>query len=826
MIILAATDTKRGRLASLLMASLVLFGAAAPLRAQKPLTPLAPGLVATATDGERKAVFLTPTPNFTLTPQQSIHPQLKPEFKVEWTGVLNILRAGQYTFSADTKLWLDGKEAQGLPVQLTAGEHTLRLAFERKPGTNARVQLVWQSDFFPPEPVPASVLAHRGEPNDMARLAKLARGRELIEELNCAACHRPESGAIGRRAAPNLSGIGSRVTAAWLAKWIENPQHVRTNTPMPAMQGMPPDRADVVAYLVELKDAESLKDPVADAARLEAGRVLFDTIGCLACHGTNGVTLAGLGSKWTSTGQLAKYLLDPLAADPSGRMPNLGLKRDETEALAAFLMKSTSLGFEPPVLPGHTGIPLRGKVLVQASGCLNCHTLKEGTAVLNSFVRAPLMKDLLPNKGCLSGRPPPNTPRFNLSVEDRASLAAFLQSPDVSPAPVQDFQRMVKQFHCAECHELNGAATLSFEANQAPPPLTDTGNKLRASWLTEVLLNQKRVRPWMTLRMPHFGPAVQPLVHHFAAQAGAEPGEGEKPARPNAQQVADGIKLLGKGDGGLACITCHDFNGERSTGDLRGPDMTEMSARIRNDWLRRWLREPSRLQPGTAMPAFFSEMQPAQAEPTIARLVQVLAGGKSLPLPEGLLTAPQDYRMLVKSEPIVFRTFIADSPSRSIAIGLPGGQSFVFDAENCRLRYAWSGDFLDVQAVWSGRGGGLAKILGARYYTAPDAQPLRLGTADTVPQTVRFRGYRLVNNAPELHYELDGITVKERITVATGGKGLTRAFELANVDQELWFVPDPHPGVSISVAPAESSQGRFKIPAGRNPRFTVTIQLE
>ena len=53
------------------------------------------GLLAIATDGARTVTFVTPTPNFALTEKQSIHPQLTPEFRVEWNGFLKVSRPGE-----------------------------------------------------------------------------------------------------------------------------------------------------------------------------------------------------------------------------------------------------------------------------------------------------------------------------------------------------------------------------------------------------------------------------------------------------------------------------------------------------------------------------------------------------------------------------------------------------------------------------------------------------------------------------------------------------------------------------------------------------------
>ena len=550
----------RSRVTYLLLA-LGLFASGSTGRTQ---TPLHPGLVATATDGQRTVKFALPTPNFTLLSNESIHPTLKPEFKIEWNGALKLARSGRYMLHADAKVFVDGKEIQGQPTQLEAGERPLKVEFTRKSGATARLQLQWESEHFAREPVPHTAFGNR--------------------EL------------------------------AWPASVNE---------------------------------------------------------------------------------QLA--------------------------------------------------------------------------------VRGP------------------------------------------SPAPLQEFHRLTRQLRCAECHELYGPAKRELAGAEAPPSLTDAGNKLRGSWLTQVLVNNKRVRPWMKLLPEHGGEAARPLVNLFAQQAGAELGEGATLPSPSTTQVAEGVKLLGKGEGGLACINCHDFAGHRSAGDLRGPDMTEMHARVRTDWLLRWLREQSRLQPGTAMPAFFSDMPAAQAQAKMDALARVLAGGKSLPLPEGLLDGPQDYRLVVRDEPVVFRTFIADSSTRSIAVGLPGGVNYVFDAEQCRVRFAWSGEFLDVAKVWTGRGGGQAAVLGRKFYTAPDGHPLRIGNPDAEP-TVKFRGYRLVSKFPEFDFEVNGVPVRQRVQ-RVGPERLEWEFEFGETREPVWVVTGR---VNVAGNTGTPEPGRVRLATGLR-KITVTV---
>ena len=65
--------------------------------------------------------------------------------------------------------------------------------------------------------------------------------------------------------------------------------------------------------------------------------------------------------------------------------------------------------------------------------------------------------------------------------------------------------------------------------------------------------------------------------------------------------------------------------------------MTEMYDRIRLDWLIRWLREPGRIIPGTAMPEFFSGKSDWQANHEIEHIVHALAAGLAVAVCTGRL---------------------------------------------------------------------------------------------------------------------------------------------------------------------------------------------
>ena len=60
-------------------------------------------------------------------------------------------------------------------------------------------------------------------------------------------------------------------------------------------------------------------------------------------------------------------------------------------------------------------------------------------------------------------------------------------------------------------------------------------------------------------------------------------------------RITEGEKVITK----RACNICHSFNG---AGGLVGPDLTQVGIRRTEEWLFRWLGDPSAVLPGTDMP--------------------------------------------------------------------------------------------------------------------------------------------------------------------------------------------------------------------------------
>src|SRR5206468_10570940 len=170
---------------------------------------------------------------------------------------------------------------------------------------------------------------HRDEPAQLAATQQIELGRTLIEDFNCIGCHKSDLRFLSGRAAPNLSSVGSRVSANWMFHWLEDPRHFRSSATMPSLLRTEQERADVAAYLAGLSDDRvpaPQRGPLTptvspeggegdrragegDPGRTGQGETLFISIGCAGCHDTNGVQLAGIGSKY-SVSALSAYLVN------------------------------------------------------------------------------------------------------------------------------------------------------------------------------------------------------------------------------------------------------------------------------------------------------------------------------------------------------------------------------------------------------------------------------------------------------------------------------------------------------------------------------------
>jgi cbb3-type cytochrome oxidase cytochrome c subunit len=805
------------------------------------------GLVTAFTDKAAppvEVVRLEPTIAVALHADEAAHPRLRPDGgTVVWKGYLNVIRSGNYHFQANLRgkfrMTVGGKEVltgdiqdekpqlkEGAGLRLEAGVVPLVAEYTRPSGA-ARVEVFWQGPGFRLEPLSFEVLGHlpAQAPPQLEHDARLEQGRFLAEEYACVRCHRAATSnrmaaGLTNRQGPDLSQIGGRVNAGWIERWLAAPHALQPGAIMPTMftqdDAGKAERYAVAHYLTSLggpvpvnAKPPSEKDQAASVSR---GQALYNNLGCTACHSDAGkkaiatsesvfiaagaahFPLTGLGAK-TTPEKLAVYLQDPLAHDPSGRMPRMLLQQNEPIDLAHFLCQSKVEGLsaalpEAPLTPKSEDWNALGKRLVVAKGCVNCHAILPGGKTVGDSPLFTVLDDLKkPAKatlGCLADDAAQRgkAPDFGFAAADRDSLRLFLAEGLTgagSPAPAHAARETIRRFNCLACHNRDGEGGLSVEiveqlrkfenAENAeavlPPPLTGVGHKLRTPWMRQVLLNAGRARPWMSLRMPQFGDAnVSALPEQVAALEGTLPDEEVHKTALSVTKIEAGRTLIGKS--AFGCISCHDLAGIANTG-TRGPDLAGMNQRVRYEWYQRWLEQPQRMQPGTRMPQVFTDGKSllasvlhGDATAQADAMWSYLSLGPRLPLPEGM-DAPKGMVLTVKDKPYLLRTFMPDASTRAVAIGFPNGVSAAFDAHTCRLAYAWTGPFLDASPVWDGRGGSPAHVLGPHIWNAPAGCPIAATTSNEPPDFAArakdpaFGGAlpegKVFDGAPLLHFD-------------------------------------------------------------------------
>lgn len=382
----------------------------------------------------------------------------------------------------------------------------------------------------------------------------------------------------------------------------------------------------------------------------------------------------------------------------------------------------------------NTQLVNQGRTLFQSVGCVNCHAMPGlstdgNNATQTQFAKSVALEQADLAKGCLSEKPG-NAPRYYLSDKQRDAIAATIANSKPIENAEAKLQFHMTQFNCVACHERNGfggpeshnlaAFTTTIpemgDEGRVPPKLNGVGDKLRDEFLSEVLTNGVRHRPYMRVRMPSYGKGTAGMAPLFQEQD--RPNEERSallpPDETNIKALAAGRKLAGTK--GLSCAQCHTFGNVAATG-IQALDMQLMTKRVRPEWFYRYLMEPTKYRPGTRMPnsfpdgeSVFKQIYDGNAEHQIAALWLYLDQGNQAALPDGL---QRDQIVLEPTDrPVIYRNFLEGLSARGIAVGYPGGVNIAWDAETMALKTIWQGSFIDASLHWRDRGVGRQKPLG------------------------------------------------------------------------------------------------------------------
>lgn len=475
---------------------------------------------------------------------------------------------------------------------------------------------------YPLKPVP-----FEGDPKE---------GEELVASLGCFACHQilpaPDKNPVTKdtlrqQQGPNLIGLGSKTSKEWIFNWLRNPSSYHSETRMPDLRLTDKEAADIAAYLSHdrNKDFDSqpvppmnerildditfgflarmdthaqaetkLKSMTAEDKLYFSGKKLVGQYGCFSCHNIKGFDGAKpIGAELTNEGEKTPHDLD------------FGFVHIDHEIHTWFKQKL----LDPRIFD-------KGKIKApdEKLRMPNFHfTDEEADAIVTAvmgFVGNERFKDKIK----------PRTPG-NLKVEEG--------------------QKIVRQLNCQGCHNIEGeggtvkksvnewlvkyenhpqADADKFTDSYSPPQLYGLGKKVNPQWLFEFLHQpDTKIRPWIQVRMPTFkfnAAHLNILIKYFNALDNAEfPFEDKVDTSLSSGELAVAQKMFSKEV--FDCQKCHVVGGQMPSGspETWAPDLARSKAKLRPDWVIEWIKNPTKLIPGTKMPTFFDPADYANSGP-------------------------------------------------------------------------------------------------------------------------------------------------------------------------------------------------------------------
>lgn len=172
--------------------------------------------------------------------------------------------------------------------------------------------------------------------------------------------------------------------------------------------------------------------------------------------------------------------------------------------------------------------------------------------------------------------------------------------------------------------------------------------------------------------------------------------------------------------------------------------------------------------------------------------------------------------------PYLYRVLMPYAGPAAIAVCLPNKLNYCWDAGVCKLRYIWSGEFIDLTDYWTIKGELTAKILGSIFYKDSSLSPT-IVIEGTPSPLVRFKGYRLIQGYPEFHYFVDDLEVFELIQSMENGSGIIRKFSLHNSTKNIRFGLPPFDNIKYSSDQGLLNKNELILSSPQSKSFSITM---
>lgn len=425
--------------------------------------------------------------------------------------------------------------------------------------------LAWEQPMLPIKYIQASCgVCHKA---DLPETPRLDRGRALIERFNCVGCHHLEGIKRPVMLGPDLTNIGTKVTRAWIYKWLKEPLTITdssgdvkvngydagNNLRMPHFRLSEKELHELSGYLSTLRSkpipAYKFNPAVVTKWKnnpdlIDHGELRFRQMFCTDCHslavvragmtqligGNVGPELTKVGNK-VNVNWLAAWLRNPQSYLPNSIMPRFNWSDEDLYVVSQYIMNSLTdpdLMSDVPKMGSPTKDEVHlGRQLFVEKGCASCHAIKG----------IPPQHDFGPDLAGLGSKKVSRL--FFGTSKIPHTLTAYIQAKISNPLSVNPAARM-PQFHLSK--QDMDAITTALLSMTGPPT------------------------------SPAFGSLVVPKKQREFHPAGE----------------------FGKLYDRYKCYDCHMFNGHGAT---LAPDLSYEGSRGRRKWLIDFLKNPVTLRP-------------------------------------------------------------------------------------------------------------------------------------------------------------------------------------------------------------------------------------